>query len=73
MEFIVTSDNPCPPGGVVASVRAIDGMVLRVGRWHPPGKARGTVLICPGRAEFIEKYFEVAAELLTRRLAVVIF
>jgi lysophospholipase len=73
MEFIVTSDNPCPPGGVVASVRAIDGMTLRVGRWHPPGKARGTVLICPGRAEFIEKYFEVAGELLARRLAVVIF
>ena len=72
MEFIVTPDNPCPPGGVAASVIAIDGMTLRVGRWHPQGKARGTVLVCPGRAEFIEKYFEVVAELLTRQLTVVI-
>ncbi|MDT2023630.1 alpha/beta hydrolase [Methylocella sp. CPCC 101449] len=73
MEFIQTSDNPCPPGGVVAAVRAVDGKVLRVARWHPAGRPVGTVLICTGRAEFIEKYFEVVGELLQRQLVVVVF
>lgn len=73
MEFIQTPDNPCPPNGVVAAVRAVDGKVLRVARWHPEGKSVGTVLVCTGRAEFIEKYFEVVGELLQRQLTVVVF
>ena len=35
--------------------------------------SRGTVLICTGRSEFIEKYFDVVEELLGRGFAVVIF
>ena len=72
MEFIQTSDNPCPPGGVVAAVRAVDGKVLRVARWHPAGRPVGTVLICTGRAEFIEKYFEVVGELRRKGFAVAV-
>jgi lysophospholipase len=73
MDIIVTADNPAPPGGVVTTLRAVDGMTLRVARWHPDGDALGTVLVCVGRAEFIEKYFETVGELLERRLAVVVF
>ncbi len=35
-------------------------------------KIRGTVLICPGRTEFIEKYFDVAREVQARGFAAVI-
>ena len=42
-----------------------------VARWPVPN-ARGTVVICTGRAEFIEKYFETVAELIARRFDVVI-
>ncbi len=73
MELILTRDNPAPEGGYAASIRAADGLSLRVARWHPPGISVGTVVICTGRAEFIEKYFETAAELLRRRLTVVVF
>ena len=73
MELIVTPDNPAPPGGVTSNLRAVDGMNLRVARWHPEGAPVGTVVICQGRAEFIEKYFETIGELLERRLVVVAF
>jgi lysophospholipase len=39
---------------------------LRVARWEPQGPARGTVLVVHGRAEFIEKYVELASELQQR-------
>ncbi len=73
MELIVTPDNPAPPGGVATTLRAADGMSLRVARWHPAGEPLGSILIGAGRAEFIEKYFETIGELLARRLAVVVF
>ncbi|MCC2097519.1 MAG: alpha/beta hydrolase [Hyphomicrobiales bacterium] len=73
MELILTPDNPVPPDANVSSIRAIDAMTLRVARWHPPGRSRGTVVICQGRAEFIEKYFETASDLLSRGLTVVAF
>ena len=73
MKLIPTTDNPAPPGGVVAMIRAADGMTIRVARWHPEGESLGAVLVCPGRGEFIEKYFETVADLLARRLTVVVF
>jgi len=73
MELIETPDNPAPGGAQVATVRTRDGLDLRVARWHPFGEARGTVVICQGRAEFIEKYFETVRELLARKLCVVAF
>ncbi len=73
MELILTRDNPAPTGGYAAQIRAADGLSLRVGRWHPAGISVGTVVICTGRAEFIEKYFETVSELLMRRLTVVVF
>ncbi|HEY8581265.1 MAG TPA: alpha/beta hydrolase, partial [Beijerinckiaceae bacterium] len=73
MEFILTPDNPPPEGGVLAAVRTADGLTLRVARWTPPGESRGTVTLHTGRAEYIEKYFETARELLQRGFTVVAF
>ena len=73
MELITTPENPAPDGAVVSAIRAADGMSLRVVRWHPQGRSKGTLVICPGRAEFLEKYFETAGELLQRGLTVVAF
>lgn len=46
---------------------------IRVAHAAPPGTAagRGTVVVLPGRAEFVEKYEETAADLLGRGFAVV--
>ena len=73
MSIVVTPDNPAPADPRTAAVRTADGLVLRVVRWHPLAESRGTVVIATGRAEFIEKYFETAAELLARQLTVVVF
>ena len=44
---------------------------LRYALWNVPGTARGTVVVLPGRGEFIEKYAsEIVAELLGRGYAV---
>lgn len=72
MEFVSTPDNPAPPGVVPATIRAADGLSLRVLRWHPP-RARGSVVIAPGRAEFVEKYFETVSDLLRRGFSTVVF
>jgi lysophospholipase len=58
----------------VTGITTRDGLVLRVARWVPADRPpRGTVCILQGRAEFIEKYFEVVGELLDRGFAVVAF
>jgi lysophospholipase len=36
-----------------------EGIFLRWGRWAPQGEARATIVVIPGRTEFIEKYTEV--------------
>jgi lysophospholipase len=42
----------------------VAGMRVRMGHLRPAGTARGTVVVLPGRAEFIEKYAETLADLL---------
>ena len=44
-----------PKGGAAHWLHASDGVRIRVGHW-PLAGAKGTVLIFPGRTEFIEKY-----------------
>jgi lysophospholipase len=74
LQLFPTSDNPVPAEPEVTGITTRDGLVLRVARWTPVGRTPiGTVCILQGRAEFIEKYFEVAAELLERGFAVVAF
>ena len=73
MNLIATEANPIPSDPLVTTIRASDGAALRVARWHPGAESRGSVVICSGRAEFIEKYFETVRDLLDRRLSVVVF
>lgn len=67
------ASNPVPSGAVVGLFAGKDGVALRYARWAATrGPTRGTVCIFPGRAEPIEKYFEVIADLRRRCFAVAI-
>ncbi len=49
-------DIACAPaGGAAHWLKTSDGLRIRVAHWNP-ANAKGTVLIFPGRTEFIEKY-----------------
>lgn len=73
MQLISIARNPVPTGAISGSLVAPDGVALRFARWPATrGPRKGTVLIAPGRGEFIEKYFEVTAELRRRGFAVAI-
>jgi lysophospholipase len=56
-----------PPGGVTTWTRTSDGVRIRLGFW--PGGNRGTVLLFPGRTEYLEKYGPAAQELADRGFA----
>lgn len=71
MDLFPTPANPAPPDAIVTPVRTADDLLLRVVRWVPQGEPLGTVVVIQGRTEFIEKYFEVAGELLARGFVVV--
>jgi lysophospholipase len=71
MNLYAIPDNPIPPGAVTTAIMAADGVYLRVARWSAGPASRGTVVVLPGRAEFIERYFETIAELLARQFDVV--
>jgi lysophospholipase len=73
MELIDTPANRCPPGANIVGLRAADGAQLRAAYWRPEGPPRGTVALIQGRAEFIEKYFEIVGELLQRGFVVAAF
>src|SRR5436309_15417241 len=70
MTLISTPANPVPEGAVTGVLKAADGVALRFARWSPPQGRKGTLLVLPGRAEFIEKYFEVVGEARARGFAV---
>ncbi len=62
MELFATADNPIPGGARPGVVKTRDGLKLRFATWRPTVRQlAGTVLLVHGRAEFIEKYFEVIA------------
>lgn len=56
-----------PPGGHAVWFHASDGVRLRAGFW--PGGKKGTVLLLPGRTEYIEKYGRAATDLAKRGYA----
>lgn len=66
--LVEVAENPLPPGGGLVPLVAADGVTLRAAYW--PGGPRGTVLILPGRSEFIEKYGECVGELQSRGFGV---
>ena len=57
-----------PEGGAAHWVKTSDGLRIRVGHWPLEG-AKGTVLIFPGRTEFVEKYGHTAQALRDRGYA----
>ncbi|WP_209015423.1 alpha/beta fold hydrolase [Roseibium limicola] len=74
MKLIDHPDNPVPEGGTCGMVQSTDGVLLRYAHWPSTGgKRRGTVTLLQGRAEFIEKYFEVVEDLRKRGFAVIAF
>lgn len=71
MELIGLPENPVPEGAICGAVTADDGVTLRFARWPASaGRRVGTVCLLQGRAESIEKYFEVIGDLRRRGLAV---
>ncbi|MFN0113815.1 MAG: alpha/beta fold hydrolase [Paracoccaceae bacterium] len=57
-------------GGEAFWLKTADGVRIRVGVWA--GGAGGTVLMFPGRTEYVEKYVHVAAAMRQRGFATVI-
>ena len=75
-DLLVIPGNPPPEGARVIWYKGRSGRRLRLLFAPEPRsgqKCRGTVLVCPGWTEFIEKYFEVARELQAKGFAVAVF
>jgi lysophospholipase len=74
MTLISLARNPAPGGATAGHIKTPDGRQLRYAVWQATRTPlRGTCLIVQGRTEFIEKYFEVVADLRRRGFAVVAF
>ncbi len=70
-QLVSLASNPVPSGAITGVVNGFDGAPLRFARWPATrGPKRGTVCLFQGRGEFIEKYFEVIAELRRRGFSV---
>jgi lysophospholipase len=65
---LFTDVHPGPDVGVAYWASTSDDLRIRLGVWPLDG-AKGTVLIFPGRTEYIEKYGGAAAEFAARGLA----
>ena len=70
MELVALAKNPVPSGATTGyfQVSRRRSCASRAGRRRGP--RRGTVCLFQGRGEFIEKYFEVVADLRRRGFAV---
>jgi lysophospholipase len=73
MPLVSLAKNPIPSGAISGDFPGYDSAPLRYARWEATrGPARGTVCVFSGRGEYIEKYFEVIADLRRRGFAVAI-
>jgi len=76
-DLVMIPGNAPPEGAEVIWYQGKNGKKLRMLFAPEPKtnniKTRGLAIVCPGRTEFIEKYFEVARDLQARGFAVVIF
>jgi lysophospholipase len=71
IKLVALAKNPVPGGAVPGELKTRDGATLRFVRWDATrGPRRGTVCLFGGRGEFVEKYFEVVADLRRRGFAV---
>jgi lysophospholipase len=62
--------NPVPEGAAAGHITTSDGVKIRYARWGATAPRRGTVVLLTGRADMIEKYFEVVEELRRRGFTV---
>ncbi len=72
-ELRETPEKRTPEGMRALLARAPDGVVLRAALAMPRGRARGTVLLLQGLGEYVERHYELIADLLRRHLAVLTF
>lgn len=72
--FTDIEGNPPPEGAQIRWLDGAEGRRLRMCLAPATGgkPARGTVIVCPGRTEFIEKYFEVGRDLQAMGFAILI-
>jgi lysophospholipase len=70
MTLLSIPANPLPDQVVAGMLKTPDGVDIRFARWAPPPGRKGTVCIFQGRAEFIEKYYELVRDLRARGFAV---
>jgi lysophospholipase len=71
MDLVALAKNPVPSGAMTGTFKGHDKLPLRFARWDATrGPRKGTVCLFQGRGEFIEKYFEVVADLRRRGFAV---
>jgi lysophospholipase len=70
MRLVSIPANPVPDGATAGEIKTSDGVTLRYARFEPPAGRKGTICVFSGRAEFIEKYFEVVRDARARGFAV---
>jgi lysophospholipase len=71
MDLIALAKNPAPSAATTGTLDGTGGVKLRYARWEATrGPTRGTICLFQGRGEYIEKYFEVVADLRRRGFAV---
>ncbi|MEJ1160191.1 alpha/beta hydrolase [Prosthecomicrobium sp. N25] len=74
MTLVDFEDNPIPPDVSAGHFDTPAESRLRYAVWRPESSLqKGTVCILQGRAEFLEKYFETARDLVVRGFAVAMF
>lgn len=61
-----------PSGGLAWWARTADNVRIRVAFWRPAGAVHGTVLMFPGRTEYIEKYGDTVDSLARRGFATLV-
>lgn len=73
--FVSVAEHKAPSGGSITRLPVTPEHSVRTAFWPAPegSPVRGTVLLCGGYAEFIEKYFETIGELQQRGFAVMTF
>jgi lysophospholipase len=75
-ETVVSASRPAPADRELPPLALefveVAGMRVRLGHRLPQGRPYGTVVVLPGRAEFIEKYGETLGELTAEGFAVAI-
>jgi len=65
---LFTDVSPAPLKGAAYWIKTEDGVRIRLGVYRPEG-AKGTVLLFPGRTEYVEKYAPAAGDLARRGFA----